>query len=126
MRNEMFVAALLALAPLPAFAHVTLVERTALPGADYVAHFRVGHGCDGSPTIALTVGVPVDVSDVRPQAQAGWTIATVRSGARISAVTWKGRPDCGRQAGRIPGGDEVARKLRDAGISSDTDLRKRH
>jgi copper(I)-binding protein len=107
MRNEMLAAALLALAPLPAFAHVTLVEPTALPGADYVAHFRVGHGCDGSPTIALTVGMPADVSNVRPQAQAGWTIATVRSGARTSAVTWKG----GRIAADKPGEFQVAMKL---------------
>ena len=92
MRNKMLFAALLALAPLPAFAHVTLTQSSAPPGADFTAHFRVGHGCDGSATIALTVAMPLGVSNVRPATQPGWTIATVRDGNRITAVTWKGGP----------------------------------
>ncbi len=74
----------------PALAHVTLAEPNAVPGSRYVAHFRVGHGCDGKPTTALTVSLPVGVSQVAPEAPPGWNIAIVREGNRTSAVTWKG------------------------------------
>ncbi len=73
-----------------AWAHVTLAEPNAAPGARYTAHFRVGHGCDGKPTTALTVALPAGVGQVVPEAPAGWSIATVREGTRTSAVTWKG------------------------------------
>ena len=59
LRNQFLFAGLLSLASLPAFAHVTLSELRAAPGSDYVAHFRVGHGCGGSPTTALTIAFPV-------------------------------------------------------------------
>ena len=80
MRNEMLFAALMTLAPLTALAHVTLTEASALPGAHYVAHFRVGHGCDGAapPPASASPFRPADMSDVEPQAPAGWSVATVR------------------------------------------------
>jgi len=71
-------------------AHVSLAEPNAAPGSRYTAHFHVGHGCDGKPTTALTVAMPAGVSQIAPEAPDGWSIATVREGARISAVTWKG------------------------------------
>jgi len=74
----------------PAQAHVSLSPASAAPGARLTAHFRVGHGCNGSPTIALTVTIPPGVTNVTPADQQGWSIATVRQGARIIAVTWKG------------------------------------
>jgi len=88
MRNSL--ALVFCLMAAPALAHVTLTENSAAPGARFTAHFRVGHGCSGSPTIALTVTIPSGVSQVMPEAPPGWTIATVREGARVSAVTWKG------------------------------------
>lgn len=71
-------------------AHVTLAEPQAPPGARYVGHFRVGHGCDGSPTTALRIELPPDVSGVTPQPQPGWTLSTEHEGARIRAVAWTG------------------------------------
>ena len=71
-------------------AHVTLAEPQAVPGAQYMAHFRVGHGCEGSPTVALRIELPPDVSAVTPQPQPGWTISTEREGSRIKNVTWTG------------------------------------
>ena len=62
---------------------------------------------NGSPTIALTVAIPAAVSNVVPQPQPGWTIATVQSGGRISAVTWKG----GKLAGDKPGEFAVSMHL---------------
>jgi len=94
MRNRLMSHKLVALAlcfsATPALAHVTLAEANAAPGSRYTAHFRVGHGCDGKPTTALTVSIPVGVSQIVPEAPPGWSIATVREGARTTAVTWKG------------------------------------
>ncbi len=91
MRNKFLLAfTLMSLTSGAAFAHVTLGEPTALPGAQYVAHFHVGHGCSGSPTTAISVALPRDVSNVQAKAAEGWSIATVRAGGRISAITWKG------------------------------------
>jgi len=46
--------------------HVTLEQRQAAVGAAYKAVFRVPHGCDGSPTIAIRVRIPEGVLDVKP------------------------------------------------------------
>lgn len=89
MRNSLALL-LLCLGTAPATAHVTLAEPDAAPGARYTAHFRVGHGCDGKPTTALTVAIPPGVTQVAPEAPSGWSIATVRQGTRTTAVTWKG------------------------------------
>ena len=90
MRNKMIFAAALALTPLAAAAHVTLAESSATPGSHYLAHFRVGHGCSGSPTTQLSVAIPDGVSAVEPQPAPGWTVELAHGGARVSAVTWKG------------------------------------
>src|SRR4051812_21497682 len=92
MSKKLLLAAALLLVPCAAAAHVTLGEPAALPGANYVAHFRVGHGCDGSPTTAISVALPPGISNPQAQPQQGWSVATVRSGGRIIAVTWKGGP----------------------------------
>jgi len=89
MRNSVALLAL-CLSTAPAFAHVSLAEPNATPGSRYVAHFRVGHGCDGKPTTALTVALPLGVTQVAPEAPPGWSIAIVREGARTTAITWKG------------------------------------
>ena len=89
MRNSMAVAAF-CLCAAPAFAHISLTEPNAMPGSHYVAHFRVGHGCDGKPTTALTVALPPGITQVSPETPPGWNIATVREGARVTAITWKG------------------------------------
>ncbi|MBV9548562.1 MAG: DUF1775 domain-containing protein [Alphaproteobacteria bacterium] len=88
MRHSLAALAL-CLAATPALAHVSLAESNAAPGARYVAHFRVGHGCDGKPTTAVTVAMPAGVSQITPEAPPGWTIALVREGSRTTAVTWK-------------------------------------
>jgi hypothetical protein len=89
MRNSLAVLAL-CLSAAPALAHVSLAEPNAAPSSRYVAHFRVGHGCDGKPTTALTVALPPSVTQVTPEAPPGWNVAIVREGARTTAITWKG------------------------------------
>ncbi|MCX7281786.1 MAG: DUF1775 domain-containing protein [Alphaproteobacteria bacterium] len=73
-----------------ASAHVTLAQPLALPAAQYVGHFRVGHGCDGSPTVSLRIELPPEVADAAPEPLQGWALSTEREGGRIKAVTWKG------------------------------------
>ena len=38
--------------------------------------FRVTHGCDGSPTTAVIVRLPLSLHGAKPMPKAGWTIAT--------------------------------------------------
>lgn len=107
MRSKLLCTALVLAVPLPALAHVSLSEQQARPGTPYNAHFKVGHGCDGSPTTALTITMPDGVSAVRPQEKSGWSAKTVREGSKVIAVTFAG----GRLAGDMPGEFVIAMTL---------------
>ncbi|UOE42778.1 YcnI family protein [Agromyces larvae] len=67
----------LAAAPLAASAHVTVTPGDAPAGAYTVLTFSVGHGCDGSPTTALTFDLPENVLSVTPTVKPGWTVEKV-------------------------------------------------
>ena len=108
MRNKIILAAALFLAPLSAFAHVTLTENSAAPGAHYLAHFRVGHGCSGAPTTGLSIAIPDGVSGLKALDAPGWTVETAQAGGRVSAVTWKG----GLLDAKTPGEFAVAMTLK--------------
>ena len=56
-----------------AIAHVSVAPPVAEAGQPVQAAFRVGHGCDKSPTTALAVQVPVGFAGATPQPRAGWT-----------------------------------------------------
>ena len=58
------------------FAHVVLDEPAALAGTSYKAVFRVGHGCDGAPTNAITVFLPPGFAGAKPMPKPGWTLTT--------------------------------------------------
>ena len=59
-----------------ATAHVVLAEPAALAGTSYRATFRVGHGCDGSPTTAIKVYLPAGFRGTKPMPRVGWTLST--------------------------------------------------
>ncbi|MBC7470845.1 MAG: copper chaperone PCu(A)C [Ramlibacter sp.] len=67
----------------PAFAHVSLQQPTGDAGSNYQAVLRVGHGCDGSPTTALTVQLPAGFDNAQPQPKPGWTLER-----RGNAISW--------------------------------------
>jgi uncharacterized protein YcnI len=90
MRSELLAVMLLPALAVPAAAHLMLTQPSAAPGTNYVAHFRMEHGCSGSPTTGLQIVMPPGVSAVMPETPAGWSLATVRAGGRITVVTWKG------------------------------------
>lgn len=80
MRRQLAAAAcaagpLLALAP-AAIAHVTLETASAPAGSTYKAVLRVSHGCDGSPTVSVTVRIPDGMIAVKPMPKPGWELST--------------------------------------------------
>ncbi len=58
------------------FPHVVLLDGAALAGASYRAAFRVGHGCEGSPTTAITVTIPAGFNGAQPMPKVGWKLQT--------------------------------------------------
>lgn len=98
-------AAACSLLAAPARAHVTLEQASGLAGSYQKLTFRVGHGCDGSPTRAITVMLPESVTGAKPMPKPGWKIRTVEGklsvpveshGRQIATavreVTWRGGP----------------------------------
>jgi uncharacterized protein YcnI len=88
-----------------ASAHVVLDQRSAPAGSFYRGAFRVGHGCDGSATVAITVNLPDGVRGAKPMPKAGWTIERkLEKLAKpydshgksvtedVTAITWRGGP----------------------------------
>jgi len=70
-------AGLLAIATLGrAQAHVTLEVEEAAPDSTYKAVLRVGHGCEGKPTITIRVKIPEGVIAAKPMPKPGWRLAT--------------------------------------------------
>lgn len=81
--------ALLALAaPLAASAHVTVTPSGTAAGSYSVLSFAFGHGCDGSPTTALTIDIPESIMAVTPTLHPNWTIEKVADGDRIAQVVY--------------------------------------
>lgn len=107
MRNKLallFVAA----SVLPAAAHVMLEQASARPGSHYVARFHVGHGCSGSPTIALRIAIPDAVPQASAMPMPGWTVTMDRApGGRVRAIRWSG----GKLAPTTPGIFEIHMRL---------------
>lgn len=74
-----------------AFAHATLETGEAALGSTYKAVFRVPHGCEGKPTIAVRVQIPEGVIAVKPMPKAGWKLEKVR-GAYAKSYDYYGTP----------------------------------
>jgi uncharacterized protein YcnI len=83
-----FIIAVLSAAAGAAQAHVTLEEPQALAGTSYKAVLRVGHGCAGSATTALTVRIPPGFRNAKPMPKAGWTIALRGDATGASEISW--------------------------------------
>jgi len=61
-----------------AHAHITLDQPTAPAGSSYRATFKVGHGCDGAATTAITITLPDGLRGAKPMPKPGWTLTTTR------------------------------------------------
>jgi uncharacterized protein YcnI len=71
-------AILVAGGAMAAYAHVTLEQQEAKVGGAYKGVFRVGHGCEGSPTVKIHIQIPDGVISVKPMPKQGWTVETVK------------------------------------------------
>ncbi|HEX6366002.1 MAG TPA: YcnI family protein [Agromyces sp.] len=81
--------ALLALAvPSVAHAHVSVTPSSTAAGSSSVLTFAFSHGCDGSPTTALTFDIPESIESVSPTMHPGWTIEKVADGDRTAQVVY--------------------------------------
>lgn len=72
------LTASLALLAATAEAHVSLEQPEAPAGSGYRATFRIGHGCEGSPTKVVVVTLPAGLRGAKPMPKAGWTLTTTR------------------------------------------------
>lgn len=86
MSHPRLIAALGRIAPLLALlaavgfstsaaAHATLVEPTAVAGSYHKASVRIGHGCEGSSTVAVRVFVPAGFEGAKPQPKPDWDVS---------------------------------------------------
>jgi uncharacterized protein YcnI len=102
------VATTAPLLTLNAQAHAVLEPGQAAVGAPYRAAIKIGHGCEGSPTVKIRVEMPEGVIGVKPMPKPGWTIELARGpytrsynffhGAQLAegvkSITWSGKlPD---------------------------------
>lgn len=78
LRGAVAACVLLTLA-CPALAHTTLEAQQAPINSTYKAVLRVGHGCEGFPTLKLRVRIPDGVIAVKPMPKPGWTLETVKA-----------------------------------------------
>ncbi|ALV47191.1 nuclear export factor GLE1 [Arthrobacter alpinus] len=90
-------AALMMLGLGAASAHVSATPTETAAGAYSLVTFSVGHGCDGSPTTAVTISLPEELNDATPTVNPNWTISksvekldtpiTLANGSKVSERT---------------------------------------
>jgi len=74
-------------------AQIVLSQPSFEAGQNYAAFFRVEHGCDGSPTLALRVEIPQGVIVLQTPDKPGWRLETRRVKETLTEITWNGRLD---------------------------------
>lgn len=72
-------------------AHIVLSQPSFEAGQNYAAFFKVEQGCDGSPTLALNVQIPGDVTVLDTPSKPGWAVSAKRDKGQVTGVTWRGR-----------------------------------
>jgi uncharacterized protein YcnI len=79
LRAALAAAALIALGhALPARAHATLEQPSAVAGSYHKAVVMIGHGCEGQATHTVRITVPAGFNGAKPQPKPGWTLAIQR------------------------------------------------
>lgn len=72
------IAAVAALAAMPVHAHVVLEYQVAPAASSYRATFKVGHGCEGTPTRQISIDIPAGVQGAKPMPKPGWALEITR------------------------------------------------
>ena len=102
--SALAVLALLLVSAMPVAAHATVPDGSDIPqgGDGAVIHVRIPHGCNGAQTDTVSVQLPDGVVNAKPEALAGWKVATERVTSapytlwgttytdRVGVVTWSG------------------------------------
>ena len=80
-----------------ASAHVSATPTETGAGSSSLVTFAVSHGCDGSPTTAVTITLPDELNDAMPTVNPNWTISkatqkldtplTLANGSKVSERT---------------------------------------
>ncbi|MBX3535441.1 MAG: YcnI family protein [Xanthobacteraceae bacterium] len=61
-----------------ASSHPTLTQKSASADSYFRATFTVPHGCDGAATTKVSIWLPENIIQAKPQSKAGWKIEIVR------------------------------------------------
>lgn len=76
-RSFCLAAILIAAMTHGADAHATIEQDSVTQNSTEKLTIRIGHGCDGAPTLRVRVRIPEGVIAVKPMPKAGWTLETV-------------------------------------------------
>lgn len=90
MNLRAFLALAAGLVAGAAHSHVVLEYQVAPAATSYKATFKVGHGCDRSPTRQVSVAIPAGVLFTRPMPKAGWSLE-IQRGTLPAPVSNHGR-----------------------------------
>lgn len=91
LKRLITATALIAASATAAFAHATLEVTEAHVGSSYKAVIRIGHGCEGKPTIAVRVQIPEGVIAAKPMPKPGWMLEKIK-GAYETSYDYYGTP----------------------------------
>ncbi|WP_166790450.1 YcnI family protein [Cryobacterium tagatosivorans] len=101
-------------APLSASAHISADPTETAAGSSSVITFALPHGCDGSATTAISIGIPEGVLSVTPTAKPGWTVTEVAADLAAPAEDADGNPVTTRTGSVVyTAGTPLADGLRD-------------
>ena len=83
------VAAIAALVPAAAHAHVSVASGPAFANTSQEISFGVGHGCEGADTVSVQIEIPAGVTSVRPEtSDFGHADVETDGAGAVVAVTW--------------------------------------
>ena len=60
------------------FSHAALEQKEVETGSFYKAVLGIGHGCEGSTTIKVTIELPDGVHKAKPMPKPGWQLETIK------------------------------------------------
>jgi uncharacterized protein YcnI len=83
---QTLLGAAVLLAPLCAQAHVSFDNKEVKAGSTVKFVLVVPHGCAGSPTTALKVALPPELSEIKPQPKPGWSLTSKVEEKRVAAA----------------------------------------
>jgi len=58
--------------------HATLEQSQGISGKAYKAVIRIGHGCEGKPTIKVRVKIPEGFLSAKPMPKQGWSVEKIK------------------------------------------------